>query len=1294
MRLQYKYYRIRIVSLSYLVQIFWYSILSFININVCAQPAKVSFDRITNKDGLSQSTVNHIIQDKKGFLWFATFDGINKYDGYSFKVYRHDENDSNSLSHNGAVYLLEDNEGYIWVVNNGEAGLDRFDPGTEKFERFKHDPKDPGSISSDQIHHVMQDKKGDIWICTNKSLDLLIQKKEKNGVKISFKRFENKLPARYFSMAYENKFGQLLLFSSRLTLFDRTTNTFTYTNIDLEGYYALSIIEDNTGNLFVGTTENGIFRLNFNQITMSYYRQDPGKINVTPDNRNCLLMDNNKEIWIGTESYGLYKYNQEKDELINFVSDELDKTSISDNTIYSLYIDHSDILWIGTFSQGICKYDFNRKAFLHFRYIPEKENSLSGNVISSIHGINPDELWVGVDIGGGVNRLIYSGNEEPRIIHYMFDPNNTNSIGGSSVLCLVQRKNGEVWLGSAGGSVSKIIPEDPNTRQKPVIKRYNDDKWTFVIFEDSDGILWGGTWDKGLWRFNDKTEEFTHFYHNSDDSSSVCDNIIWAINEDKNKNIWIGGHGSGISILPSNEKNKLSPKFLNIKPEKKNKKGLSHKTINSFCPARDGTMWVGTGGGLNKLLNNTDSLFYIDKSKIRFESYHIKEGLPSENIVGIIEDDYGNLWMSTTNGISKFTPSTNTFVNYNESDGLQSNEFWHNAYFKNADGMLFFGGQNGFNAFYPEKIKENPFLPSVVITDLKLFNKSVKIGEKINNQLVLTKPINETDKLILSYKNNIITLEYAALHYAKPLKNKYAYFLEGFEDKWNYVENQRSVTYTNLDPGKYTFRLKASNNDNIWSDKEMALQIIITPPWWNTWLFKIFSLLLILIIIYSFFRLRLHLLKNQKKILQETVESRTMELCEANALLEERQEEISSQNEELSIHRNNLEKLINERTHQLEKAKLKAEESDRLKSAFLANMSHEIRTPMNAIIGFSNLLNENDTTKEDREKFIQMINSNGQSLMVLVDDIIDISMIESNQLLLSIETFNASNVFLELESYYHLNNEKQLSILYTNKNEKDLILNTDQVRFRQVLNNLIFNAIKYTDSGYVRFGFKKTNSEIHFFVEDSGIGISAENCEHIFDHFYKVETNSQRLYRGTGIGLAICKKLIELMGGKIWVESEVEKGSTFWFSLSGIIVSNTFQKKETKNIQYTPLQNIHFVIAEDEPANFNVLESMLKTGQKEMFWAENGKKAVDYIKSLPDTDNLIVLMDIKMPVMDGCEALHEIKKISKNIPVIAITAYALKKDIEKIKQEGFDDYLTKPIYKEVLMSTINRFTRT
>ncbi len=849
-----------------------------------AQSVNSSFDRLTIKDGLSQSTINDIMQDKNGFMWFATYGGLNKYDGYHFTHYQHDENDSTTIGNNEIMRVFEDKEGFIWCVSATAKGLDRFNPLTEEFIHFKNNPNDPKSISSNLIYQVSQDKKGNLWIITDKALDLVIKKTEKEPT-LTFRHFPIPAGSKPFTRMFEDSKGNMLMFSDSLMYFDRTTETFRKTDIVVTSYSVITVAEDKAGSIYIATYSNGAKKLDWNPGISGYVLSSDNSINVAPETRTYILNDNKEQIWIGTETHGLFQYNPHSGQTQNYITDNLDPRTISDNNIHSLYIDRSGVLWIGTNNQGLCKYDLYRKEFVHFKSVPGKVNSLAGNVIGGIHSNHPKELWVANRDNGGVNRFVFDENNTPQVIHYLNNPKDENTIASNNPICLLQRKNGDVWV-SNQGTISVITPE------RGRIKRYPIGSWTFEFYEDHNGVLWGGTWGSGLWRFDDVLETFTFYQNDPEKQTSLCDNVIWAICEDNHGNLWIGGHDKGLSILPSDQRDLPNPSFVSYSHKKGDLRSLSNNTINVICQDKEGTIWLGTNEGLSRIKYQKEIFQHIADHPLQFYTLYKRNGLPNDAVIGIIEVNDGCLWMSTSMGISKFQKTDSTFTNFDENDGLQSNEFSHGAYFLNSEGRLFFGGPNGFNAFYPDQIKPNPIYPQIVFTDFKIFNKSVGIGEKINKQTILTKPLYLTREIILSHKNNAFTIEFAALHFTQPVKNQYAYYLEGFEEKMNYSGNQRSATYTNLSPGKYTFKVKGTNNDGLWSETIATLIIRVRPPWWRTWWFRILVIGLIAFLIYTYIMNRIQAEQHDKAVLEAKLKEGALEL-------EKRQAEINNQKKEI-----------------------------------------------------------------------------------------------------------------------------------------------------------------------------------------------------------------------------------------------------------------------------------------------------------------------------------------------------------------------------------------------------------
>jgi ligand-binding sensor domain-containing protein len=866
-------------------------IFLFVNQNITfSQSSTVAFDKVTIKDGLSQSTVNYILQDRHGFMWFSTYGGLNKYDGYSFTVYQNDLNDSTSLANNNIGVLLEDNEGFIWIVHD-ESGLSRFDPETEIFHRYRHEPNDPNSLSSNTIFQVMQDKAGNIWVCADNTLNLVVKEKDERDAKISFQRFTSP-PDYNFTRAYEDSKGNLLLLGSSLFYFDRTTKTITKT-IELPAYRIVSFVEDKNGDILVSTHGTGVFKLDWDANSSTYQLGDNSKINPTPNARSFVTIDDFGNVWIGTETRGLFRYNPETDQTVNFVPDRLNPNALSDVSIYSMHIDRSGVLWVGTYSQGLCKADMYRKDFAQFTSIPGDSNSMSGNTISGISSNTANELWVGTRDGEGINRFVFKANQEPRVYRYLNNPNDPNNIIGISCLSLLQRRNGDVWVGSQG-YVTRLVPEEPGSNKRPQVIRHQLGGWTFNLFEDSKGTLWGGTWGGGLWRYDEPAREFIYYTNDPSNPTSLCDNVVWSIGEDKHGNLWIGGNSNGLSILPSSERGKTNPKFVNFQYNHDDKNSLSHNTVNAIYCDPSGTMWLATGRGINKLVDKNNVLKNIHNNSIlEFEKYFADDGLPANGVLGIVEDKAGNLWLSTTNGISKFNVANTSFTNYSDSDGLQSNEFRENAYFVNPEGRIFFGGPNGFNAFYPENIKANPFLPEVVLTDLQILNRSVKPGEEINGEVVITKPIHMTPSISLSHKNNMIVLEYAGLHYVKPSSNKYAYYLENFDEDWIYTDN-RAATYTNLNPGTYTFRVKATNSDGFWNEEGTSLIIEVRPPWWATVWFRLLVVASLIGLVAWFISFKTRQLKENQKTLELKVSEATDKVNAQNSKLKEAQSKLTN----------------------------------------------------------------------------------------------------------------------------------------------------------------------------------------------------------------------------------------------------------------------------------------------------------------------------------------------------------------------------------------------------------------
>jgi signal transduction histidine kinase/ligand-binding sensor domain-containing protein/CheY-like chemotaxis protein len=1241
-----------------------------------AQTYRLNFKRISSNDGLSNNWVRCIYQDDNGFLWFGTSDGLNRYNGYDFKIYRPGSmkpeyisdinvnaickksnnelwictdlgvytydyhNDSlvyNTFSKNNAfLCVLEDNKNNFWFgTSRGVLKLDQKNKDTVLFD---HVDNDKSSISNNYVNAIFQDSESDIWVGTRIGLNLI--RKGTDNI-ISFYKSEkpNSLP----------------------------------------GNNVVTICEDLNKQIWIGTYQNGLAMLEKDKAgNISFNKVLDGHI-------LCLLVDNKNNLWVGKDSEeGLDIINPDrlKDKNGKLVVSHqkynpIDPKSISDNSIYSIYQDKLNDIWIGTLGEGINYYSPREKKFNVIEKRYQDKNTIRNNHVNAF--LEEDNfLWIGTE--GGLDRY---NKKTGTYTHFQSDGNAPGSLGADAVKSIYKDSRGNLWIATWTGGLN-LYNYDTETFNKFLPDENKPGKISnssiYSICEDNRGNLWVGTLGGGLCRYDYKTNTFRNYLHDEKDTNSISNNSINYVFFTSSGKLYISNY-TNLELFNYDRENFTC--FAYLRDPAGTKTG---KHIISIFEDSKKNIWVATNTGLK----------IFDETTGSFVAYNT-QSLPEQTIQGIVEDSHGNLWISTLNGVSKFIkginrPENPEFINFTNSDGLSGNEFLKRAAYKNSTGTIYFGSSKGVTYFHPDSILMNKVQPKVVLSELMLLS-SKKGSNKVKYTSIIEN-INTIDKLDLSYLNSNFVITFASLNYLHPENNQYQYKLEGYDEDWIDAGNQRSVSYTNIQPGKYTFIVNGSNNDGTWCQLPKMLKIIIHPPWWRTILFKILLGVIIILIFVSIFYLRLSILKRQNAILEQKVKNRTIELSEINAILEERQEEITIQNDELERHRNHLENMVEARTSELIEAKLKAEEADRLKSSFLANMSHEIRTPMNAIYGFSGLLKDEALSKDEKSKFIDIISDNCESLLVLIDDILDISRIEVDNLLITFEKFDVDEILINLENYFKHNNNKDILFEFVkNERENGLILNNDKVRFRQVFINLLNNAYKFTESGNIDFGYEVLDKQVRFFVSDSGIGIESSEIRRIFDHFYKIENNPNKLYRGTGLGLAISKKIIEMMGGIIWVESVVNKGSVFYFTLPYSNDNLILHKNNIRKEQKMPdLKDFTILVAEDTETNYELVYSMLKRFSAKIIWAQNGQEAIDFIRNNPFIENCIILMDIKMPVVDGYEASRQIKAMNSKIPVIAITAYAQAKDREKILEEKFDAYISKPMKLETLIEVLLKFS--
>jgi ligand-binding sensor domain-containing protein len=807
------------------------------------QSNQLTFDRFQQVRGLGSRSVYSIMQDNNGFIWLGSQDGLLRFDGYDLKIFKNNLRDKNSLSDNNIRSLAKDKEGKIWIATQG-GGLDMFNLKTETFSHFSNDSKNANSISGNAVWSVFVDRNDNVWAGTwSDGLNVYDQKQKK------FNRISH--VADPIMAIAQSPDGKIWFGSGGLNVIDPTngsTQKYALQSDDSDKVISgiRAIIISQSGQVWVGTDEDGIYVLERDSETISRIANPQSSINQV----YALYEDKSGKILAGTNG-GLVTIAGNQIESIQAYN-PANPTSISNNSVRSISKDMQGGVWLGCEGGGLNKI-LEQKSFLTFRHDPADASSISFNLIRSVYDDREGKIWVGTQ-GGGLN--IYDPIEKK--FSLAGDGGKDGFLLSSNQVSSIFEEDDVMWIGTWGGGLNKV---DRQTNKVTVYKHEDGNKNSIpddrvqVTYLDRKGDFWVGT-ENGLARFNRNSEVWERFMHDDSDKSSIIGNNIQgqAFVETTDGSLWIGTW-FGLNQFDSNRK-----LFKHFTSDTANVNSLSNDHVISLLADSAGNMWIGTfGGGLNHL--------EIKSGKITH--YTETEGLPNNTIYGIQQDNDGNLWLSTSNGLSRFNPKTKAFRNYDASEGIQSNEFYWGAAHKVKDGSLLFGGINGLNWFKPADIKDNTQVPPVLISDFQIFNKSVTVGE---NSL-LNKSINFTDALKLKYDQAVLNFQFVALNYNHPEKNQYAYKLENFDEDWIYSGNKRTATYTNLDPGEYVFRVKASNNDNMWNEKGISLNITITPPFWRTWWFYLALAASAFGLIYGFVKFRVRELKRDKENLRVSLEA-------------------------------------------------------------------------------------------------------------------------------------------------------------------------------------------------------------------------------------------------------------------------------------------------------------------------------------------------------------------------------------------------------------------------------------
>ncbi|MFW6245918.1 MAG: hybrid sensor histidine kinase/response regulator transcription factor [Tangfeifania sp.] len=1251
------------------------------------------FEHITTNDGLSQSTVNSIIQDHRGFIWFGTNDGLDKFDGYKIERFSHEKNTPGSLNKNTILTLYEDTEGIIWIGTYG-GGINRFDYSLQEFTQFEHVPGDINSLSNNQVFEIFKDSEGIFWIGTEHGVDKFYKEKGR------FESIDNQLnvPFGKTETITEDRLGDIWIASGNgIFRYSRLRKKFTRYQLfgisedKYTGNFVWDVYVDRRGDLWVGSLK-GLSKFDYTKNKFTDFV--PDNFQNPPNNKfhiRNIYEDSQNNLWIGTDGHGLMIFDRKEQKFLHTSVNTESTNEFRGNVVTAICEDKTGNMWFGTFKNGVNKIDRLTKKFQSYRHIPNNPNSLKTSDIKAVYQDKAGMIWAGTE-KGGLSRI---NPQSGKIKTYLHEPGNNKSLPNNVVLSVKEATNETLWIGTYSGGLSLFNKNTGDFSTIPEITDKANNKTSNVVWTthpDISGKLWVGTWGAGLQLFDPETKTFENF--NIVEEGVQSTNSVLSICRDYQGFFWVGTYGDGLKKI-----NPLTREVYHFRHEDNVTSSLIDNVVQVVFEDHKRNLWVGTKDGLD----------LFDRKNETFSHYSTLDGLPNNVINGILQDDNHNLWISTNKGISRFNPDTEEFRNYNIHDGLQGNEFNKGVCYEAPNGDFLYGGVNGLNVFNPNEIKDNPYVPNVLLTGMKIKNEPVDFGSE---KKILDKHISATSEITLPHNFSVLTFEFVALNLTKPEKNQYAFYLKNYDEGWRYVNNQRTATYTNLNPGEYEFVVKASNNDGLWNETGTSVKLVVTPPYWKTWWFRSIIVVLIWSGFTLLFMLRTRMIKRQKAELEVLVEKRTHELQLQKSAVESKNIELEKQKQEIVRQRDQVEEMTQ-----------KVHEADQMKLKFFTNISHEFRTPLTLILGPLEKLLNNGNIQKDIHHQLALIHRNTLRLLRLVNEIMDFRKIETGRMKLHV-TKNDMAGFVH-DIYFSFNDlAKRNQIDYVFKCGHENINGWfDRDKVEKIIFNLISNAFKFTPPGgeiIVEIDKDETGNDSGgqdsatnavIKVIDNGRGISKEHLARIFDRFYQVESNTSPVWQGSGIGLSFIKNLVEIHYGNINVESEKWKGTTFTVTLP--VSKEVFNKNEIIDSLYAdenfiaPLRTISdidenqlqqniahqqkshkpsvLLIEDNADVRLYIREEINHDYQ--VLEAENGKEGLE----LANSNHIdLIVSDIMMPEMDGLELCKQIKTNldTSHIPVILLTART--SDDYKLKglEIGADDYVFKPFNATVLSARI------
>ncbi|MGZ3944461.1 MAG: two-component regulator propeller domain-containing protein [Mucilaginibacter sp.] len=1220
-----------------------------------AQNDQFQFSRLDINNGLSHNQVNSIFKDSKGFMWFGTLSGLNRYDGYKFKIFKHSDNDTSSLNDDYIVSINEGPGNKLWVESRTAFNI--YDPATEKFSHDIGAYLRSMAISDPHITAIKKDRSGNFWFL-HATMGLF----KYNPVNGKVTHLVHKVTdtasiyANTVSDLAQDSKGNIWLsyYSGVIERLDPVNYRVNYRSYSIEKLppglntsYKIYIDAQDDLWAFAPSFSSGVYYVSHNLTEVRRLGKGTGQGRLNTDVISNVIQDDKNRVWIATDHGGINLLNKRDFGIRYLLNREDDVKTLGQNSLVYIYKDNTGIIWVGTYKRGVSFYHESIIKFAHYTHHLSDHNSLPFSDINNFAEDKTGNIWIATNGGG----LVYFNRKTGAFKQYLHDPGNTNSPANNVIVCMYIDHAQRLWLGTYFGGLDCLDGKTfKHYKHNDAIPGSISEDRVCSIREDSEHHLLVGTIAGGVNIFDDKTQTFSHIRYSSIDNA-IHSNYISALLEDRRKNIWVVT-SYGVDVLM-----KKTHQFIHYLHDDKDPASLVNNNTSNILEDSRGLIWISSRDGISVFSPETGKFTNIQK----------RDGLPDNTVIDMQEDNNSNIWASTPNGLSNILVWRSKdglkfhFLNYNDNDGLQGREFTENSSLKTHDGYLLFGGGNGFNIFKPSDIHFSKSVPNLVFTDFEIFNESLNPGQKTNGHIILPQSITESKSVKLKYNENSFSIDFAALNYFNPDKVKYKYRMEDFDKGWISADNKvRKATYTNLDPGDYTFRVRNSDNTNQGS-KELILKVSITPPFWKTiWAYLLYAVVISAALMY---------------IRREGIRKLRMQF----ALEKEREEA--------------------QHMHELDLMKIK----------FFTNVSHEFRTPLSLIMAPVDKIMK-QIEEPEIQKQLQLVNRNARRLLNLVNQLLDFRRMEYQELKLHEKSGDIVKFIKELSySFSDIGEQKHIGFTF-DTDVDEFHTSFDHDKIERIMFNLLSNACKFTPQGgqvsvllNILLLDDKGAQYLEVKVIDTGIGIPHDKMEKIFEPFFQNDIPGSMLNLGSGIGLSIAREFVKLHRGRIFVESESNQGSCFTVLLQlQRLDKSLFTDKPTTiehDLAYEPMANrpkVNNLNRDVKKATVLLVEDnddfrfYIKDNLKDVFniiEAENGKKG--WQKALAMHPNLVV-SDISMPEMSGIDLCVKLKNDSRtsHIPVILLTALIGEEQQLRGLETGATDYMTKPFNFEILLSKI------